>query len=85
MFPICHEWAPSRIWKCHHIHDNVKTNSGPKERKNEKTTIMIFTNIVLFQGIWCVGTIFGTGAGLTAFIFLIVNCIKDKLDDDPNT
>ena len=46
---------------------------------------MLFTNIALFQGIWCVGTIFGTGAGLTAFIFLIVNCIKDKLDDDPNT
>jgi len=36
-------------------------------------------------GIWCVGTIFGTGAGLTAFIFLIVNCVKDKLGDDPNT
>ena len=24
----------------------------------------------------------GTGAGLTAFIFLIANSIKDKIDDD---
>ena len=56
-----------------------------RERENEKTTTMFFTNIVLFQGILCVGTIFGTGAGLTAFIFLIVNCIKYKFNDDPNT
>ena len=38
-----------------------------------------------FQGIYCVGSILGTGAGLTAFIFLIGNTIKDKIDDDPNT
>ena len=41
--------------------------------------------ILLFQGIYCTGSILGTGAGLTAFIFMISNCIKDKFDDDPNT
>ena len=39
----------------------------------------------LLQGIYCVGSILGTGAGLTAFIFLIANSIKNKIDDDPNT
>ena len=44
-------------------------------------SVLYFT----FQGIYCVGSILGTGAGLTAFIFMISNSIKDKFDDDPNT
>ena len=34
------------------------------------------------QGIWCVGSIFGTAAGITAFLFLIFNTIRDKVDRD---
>jgi hypothetical protein len=34
------------------------------------------------QGIWCVGTIFGTAAGITAFLFLIFNTIRDKVEGD---
>ena len=41
-------------------------------------SVLYFT----FQGIYCVGSILGTGAGLTAFIFMISNSIKDKFDDD---
>ena len=35
-----------------------------------------------FQGIWCVGSIFGTGAGITAFLFLIFNSIREKWERD---
>ena len=41
--------------------------------------------LTMMQGIYCTGSILGTGAGLTAFIFLIGNTIKNKIDDDPNT
>ena len=37
---------------------------------------------LIFQGIYCVGSVLGTGAGLTALIFLIANTIKDKIDDE---
>merc|ERR1712203_875718 len=33
-------------------------------------------------GIWCVGSIFGTGAGITAFLFLIFNSIREKWERD---
>merc|ERR1712130_1018190 len=36
------------------------------------------SKIILFQGIWCIGSIFGTGAGITAFLFLIFNSIREK-------
>merc|ERR1712130_229373 len=33
-------------------------------------------------GIWCIGSIFGTGAGITAFLFLIFNSIREKWERD---
>ena len=45
----------------------------------------LLINIFLLQGIYCVGSVLGTGGGLTAFIFLIGNTIKNKVDDDPET
>ena len=41
--------------------------------------------MIYLQGIGCIGTILGTGAGVTAFIFLIFNTIKNYVDDDINT
>ena len=43
---------------------------------------IIFLKNIIFQGIYCVGSVLGTGAGLTALIFLIGNTIKDKIDDE---
>ena len=36
------------------------------------------------QVIWCIGAVLGTGAGVTAFIFLIINTVKNYVDDDPD-
>ena len=44
--------------------------------------IIILKKCLHFQGIYCVGSVLGTGAGLTALIFLIANTIKDKIDDE---
>ena len=43
---------------------------------------IILKKCLHFQGIYCVGSVLGTGAGLTALIFLIANTIKDKIDDE---
>ena len=50
-----------------------------------KQSLSLTTDNFFFQGIWCIGSILGTGAGVTAFIFLIVNTVRNYVDDDPET
>ena len=34
--------------------------------------------------IYCIGSVLGTGAGFTTFVFFIGTTIKNNLDDDPH-
>ena len=36
------------------------------------------------KGIYCIGSVLGTGAGFTTFVFFIGTTIKNNLDDDPH-
>ena len=45
----------------------------------------LYISFSFFQGIWYIRSILGTGAGVTAFLFLIANTVRNYVDDDPET